>query len=83
MFTKSWDEYDVGFGDLQTASCFWLGNYKIRKITKQNDVYLDIVLGHNNDNKMTVREYDTSYLFTKCQHYKRRAISYFCCILNS
>ena len=36
-FTRGWDEYKKGFGDLSTWS-FWLGNERVRQLTEDQDI---------------------------------------------
>ncbi|XP_046573615.1 ficolin-3-like [Haliotis rubra] len=40
FFNRSWSEYASGFGE--PDSCFWLGNNKIRALTKQADYNLQV-----------------------------------------
>ncbi|XP_071790749.1 angiopoietin-4-like [Asterias amurensis] len=40
-FTRGWDEYKKGFGDLSTGS-FWLGNEKVRQLTEDQDTKWEI-----------------------------------------
>ena len=50
-FTKSWDDYENGFGDLNTE--FWLGLRNIHCLTKRDDVDLMIDLREDDGNGMT------------------------------
>ena len=40
-FTRGWDEYRDGFGDLNSES-FWLGNEKVRQLTDDQDTKWEI-----------------------------------------
>ena len=33
-FTRGWNEYRNGFGDLTLSGSFWLGNEKVRQLTE-------------------------------------------------
>ena len=50
-FTRSWDDYENGFGDLNTE--FWLGLRNIRCLTTRDDVDLIIDLRKADGNGMT------------------------------
>ena len=41
-FTRGWDEYRDGFGDLSSTGEFWLGNEKVRKLTEDQDTKWEI-----------------------------------------
>ena len=50
-FSRGWDDYENGFGDLNTE--FWLGLRNIHCLTKRDDVELMINLQNNNEDKVT------------------------------
>ena len=50
-FARSWDDYENGFGDLNTE--FWLGLRNIHCLTKRDDVDLIIDLRETDGNGMT------------------------------
>ena len=41
-FTRGWDEYRDGFGDLSSTGGFWLGNEKVRKLTEDQNTKWEI-----------------------------------------
>ena len=55
-FTRSWDEYKQGFGDLEQE--FWWGNDKISRLTRERQMVLKVVL-EAHDGRVAFAEYDT------------------------
>ncbi|XP_071790575.1 uncharacterized protein [Asterias amurensis] len=51
-FTRGWDEYKKGFGDLSKRS-FWLGNEKVRRLTEDQDTKWEIQVTVWNSSKTT------------------------------
>ncbi|XP_033628497.1 fibroleukin-like [Asterias rubens] len=41
-FTRGWDEYRDGFGDLSSTGGHWLGNEKVRKLTEDQNTKWEI-----------------------------------------
>ena len=55
-FTRSWEEYKQGFGDLEQE--FWWGNDKISRLTREQAMMLRVVL-EAHDGRLAIAEYDT------------------------
>ena len=55
-FTRSWEEYKMGFGDLEQE--FWWGNDKISRLTKERPMVLKVVL-EAHDGRVAIADYDT------------------------
>ena len=55
-FTRSWEEYKMGFGDLEQE--FWWGNDKISRLTKERPMVLKVVL-EAHDGQVASAEYET------------------------
>ena len=55
-FTRSWEEYKQGFGDLEQE--FWWGNDKIGRLTREQPMMLRVVL-EAHDGRVAIAEYDT------------------------
>ena len=55
-FTRSWEEYKQGFGDLEQA--FWWGNDKISRLTMEQPMMLRVEL-EAHDGRVAIAEYDT------------------------
>ena len=55
-FTRSWEEYKMGFGDLEQE--FWWGNDKISRLTREKPMMMRVEL-EAHDGRVAVAEYDT------------------------
>ena len=55
-FTRSWEEYKQGFGDLEQE--FWWGNDKISRLTREQSMMMRIEL-EAHDGRVAIAEYDT------------------------
>ena len=55
-FTRSWEEYKQGFGDLEQE--FWWGNDKISRLTREKPMMMRVEL-EAHDGRVAVAEYDT------------------------